>query len=140
MAIQNMSLADEEKQESVSGGAKNTATGLNYVIGRVQRPCQVQSAKAYAAGLSGSPTATLYVERFIAGTGAATFALSGALTQVAFGTSGAQSFSLFAAGSSQNDLQAGDVIRVLTGAANTALTDLFVQVVVKNMGDIKAWS
>lgn len=140
MAIQNMSLSDEEKQQAVGTELKNTVTGVNYVVGRVQRACQVQSAKSYAAGLSGSPTGTLYVERFIVGTGAATFALSGALTQAAFGTSGIQSFSLFAAGASQNDLQAGDIIRLLTGGANTAATEMAVQVVVKNMGDIKAWS
>lgn len=140
MAIQNMSLSDEEKQEAQMASVKNTITATNYVVARVQRPCQLQSAKAYAAGLSGAPTGTLYVERFVVGTGAATFALSGALTHAAFGTSGAQSFSLFAAGASQNDLQAGDVIRVLTGASNAALTDLSVQIVVKNIGDIKAWS
>jgi hypothetical protein len=81
----------------------------------------------------------LYVERFVVGTGAATFAVGGALTHSAFGTSGIQAYSLPAAGSSLLDCQTGDVIRVLTAGSNAALTDLMVEIVVKNVADIKTW-
>jgi hypothetical protein len=100
---------------------------------------QIQTAKAYAAGLSGAPTSTLYVERFVVGTGGSTFAVGGALTHSAFGTSGIQSYSLPASGSSLLDCQAGDVIRVLTAGSNAALGELMVDIVLKNVADIKTW-
>ena len=139
MAIINRTLDVSEQYLNAQAQVKGTVTATNYVVYRCPRAMTVKTAMAYSAGLSGSPTSTLYVERFVVGTGAATFAISGALTNTAFGTSGIQSFSLFAAGASQNQLQAGDVIRVLAGASNAALTDLMVSVVLQNVADIKTW-
>lgn len=139
MAIINRSLGESEQKEAVQANVKNTVTATNYVVHRAQRPQEILAAKAYAAGLSGSPTSTLYVERFVVGTGGVTYAVGGALTHTAFGTSGAQAYSLPASGSSLLQLQAGDVVRVLTGTANTAATDLSVQIVLKNLNDIKGW-
>lgn len=139
MGIINRSQDVSEQYEKVALYQKGTVTATNYVVYRCPRPMLISTARAYAAGLSGAPTSTLYVERFVVGTGAATFAVGGALTHAAFGTSGIQSYSLPASGSSLLQCQTGDVIRVLTAGSNAALTDLMVEVVVQNIQDIKTW-
>jgi hypothetical protein len=119
---------------------KGTVNATNYVVYRAPRPQLISTAKAYAAGLSGAPASSLYVERFVVGTGASTFQIGFSLTHTAFGTSGIQSYSLAASGSSLLQLQAGDVVRVLAaGGTGAALTDLSVQLVVQNVADIKTW-
>lgn len=139
MGLINRDNDISEQLEKDSVYIKGTTTGVNYVVYRCPRPMQIQTARAYSAGLSGAPTTAIFAERFVVGTGAQTFAIGGALTNAAFGTSGIQSFSLPAVGSSLIQMQTGDVIRVLTGAANAALTDLMVEVVLKNVADIKTW-
>lgn len=139
MGIINRTLDTSEQYQEAQAIVNNTVTATNYLVYRAPRPQLITTARAVAHGMSGAPTATLYVERFVVGTGAVTFAVGGALTHAAFGTSGAQTFSLPASGSSLLNLQAGDCVRVLTGAANTALVDLMVELVVKNVADIKTW-
>jgi hypothetical protein len=95
---------------------------------------------AIAVGISGSPTSQLAVERFVVGAGLTVFALGGALTHTAIGTSGAQGFSLPAAGNSLLSLAAGDLLTVQTGGANTAAKVLHVTAVVKALQDIKSFS
>lgn len=141
MAIINRSLDTSEQYELVtSADIKGTVNATNYFVYRAPRPQKLISAKAYSAGLSGAPVTNLYVERFVVGTGASTFQIGFSLTNAAFGTSGVQTISLAADGSSLLQLQAGDVVRILTaGGTGAALTDLAVQLVVQNVADIKTW-
>lgn len=139
MAIINRTLDTSEQLEKVQLYQKGTVTAIDYVVYRCPRAMQIQTARALSLGLSGTPTSTLKLTRFVVGAGQTTISISGALTNVAFGTSGIQSMSLPAAGSSLLNLQTGDVLIVSAAGTNAALTDLMVEVVVKNIADIKTW-
>lgn len=140
MGIINRTLDVSEQYDKVQLYQKATATGVDYFVYRCPRNMQIQTARSYCLGLSGTPTTTLKLTRFVVGAGQTTISISGALTNVAFGTSGIQSMSLPAAGSSLLNLQAGDILIATSGGSNAALTDLMVEVVVKNVADIKTWS
>lgn len=139
MGIINRSKDVSEQKEDACVSLSETVTGKSYPIFVAPRAMQISDAKAYVAGMSGAPTGTLKLTRFVAGAGATTITISGALTHVAFATSGMETFSLPAAGSSLLDLQKNDVLLYVTGAANAALEKAQVQVVLKNMQDIKSW-
>lgn len=136
MAIINRSLDVSEQQEAKKVNVNGTVTGTAYVIDVIPDSKQLMQAKSYALGLSGAPTAQLQIARFIAGAGATVIPVGSALTSVAFGTSGLQSFSL---GASPILLQEGDVLQVAAGAANSALTSLTVEVVLQSLQDYKSW-
>lgn len=140
MGIINRTLDTSEQLEKVQLYQTNTVTATTYLIYRCPRAMQIQSARSLCFGLSGAPTGTLKLTRFVSGAGQTTISISGALTHTAFGTSGVQSLSLPAAGSSLLNLQSGDVLEYVTATANTALTDLLVEVVLKSVADIKTWN
>lgn len=139
MGIVNRSMDSSEQQENLKLKVEGTVTGTTYHLQHIPRPMQIQDAKSVCLGLSGTPTAQLAVSRFVVGAGLTTINIGAALTQAALGTSGVQGFSLPAAGSSLLELQAGDVLAVVTGGANSALDQMEVDVVVKNLQDIKSW-
>lgn len=136
MAIINRSLDVSEQQYTVAKSVNGTATGAKYVLGIIPDSVQIMQAKSYALGLSGAPTAQLQLARFIPGAGATVINIGSALTHVAFGTSGLQSFAL---GSSPIYAKAGDVLQVASAGTNAALTDLAVEVVLKSLQDYKSW-
>lgn len=139
MGIVNRSKDVSEQYENIDMMQSGTVTGKNYLVGRAKRPCQIQTARATAVGMSGAPTATLKLQRFVVGAGLTTISISGALTHTAIGTSGVQTFSMPAAGSSLLDLQAGDFVVATTAGTDAALEQLLVEVIVKNIQDIKSW-
>lgn len=139
MGIVNRTLDTSEQKELVQQDLVATSTGVDYVIHKAPRAQTLIDAKATAVGLSGTPTATLKLQRFVVGAGLTTIAISGALTHSAIGTSGTQTFSLPAAGSSLLSLAAGDFLVVTTAGTNAGLAQLLVDVVVQNVQDIKAW-
>lgn len=136
MGIVNRTLDDSQQQFQMSKSVNDTTTGADYYVGGIPHPATIQSAKCVAVGLSGTPTVTLQLERFVEGAGLTEIAVTSALTNVAVGTSGPQSFTL---GSSFLELQAGDRLKAVTGGANAALTHLEVDVVLKATQDIKSW-
>lgn len=139
MGIINRTLDASEKKEAIAQRIGPTVTGVAYPIYTAAYPSTISDARAVALGLSGTPTSTLGIQRFIAGTGATTITVGGALTAVAFGTSGLQRFSLPATGSTLLNLQAGDVLTVTTGGTNAALVNLQVTVVTEAIQDIKSY-
>jgi hypothetical protein len=136
MAIINRSLDVSEQQYTVGKSVNGTATGAEYVLAIIPDSVQIMQAKSYALGLSGAPTAQLQLARFIEGAGATVINVGSALTQVAYGTSGLQSFDL---GATPVYAQAGDVLQVASGGTNAALTDMAVEVVLKSLQDYKSW-
>lgn len=116
-----------------------TVTGKDYVVHRAPRAQTITDAKAIVVGMSGAPTSTLKLQRFVVGAGLTTISISGALTHTAIGTSGAQTYSLPATGSSLLQLSAGDVVVATSGGANAAVEQLMVQLVVQNIQDVKQW-
>lgn len=137
----NINRTDDisQQKELLEQALVNTVTGTVYPLWVVSRAQTITDAKSSILGLSGTPTATIGIQRFITGSGNTTIAISGALTQTAYGTSGFQTYSLPAAGSSLLALQKGDLLTVTAGGTNSAVASMLVEVVVQNIQDIKTW-
>lgn len=139
MANINRSMDVSEQKDLVEALVKDTVTGKDYILHKAPRAQRITDAKCTVVGMSGAPTATLKLQRFVVGAGLTTISISGALTHTAIGTSGTQTFSLPAAGSSLLELAAGDFLVMTTGASNAAVEQAFASVVVQNLQDIKTW-
>lgn len=137
MGFVNANKDVSEQKDVVAKTFQATTTGKDLVIFQAPRPMRLSEAKAIAVGMSGAPTATLKLQRFVAGAGLTTISISGALTHTAIGTSGAQGFSMPASGSSLLELATGDVLVATTGGANAGLEQLNVSVIVQSLQDIK---
>jgi hypothetical protein len=135
MGIVNRSKDSSEQQYAVDYTAKVTVTGKSDILGHMPHAVEIQSAKCSGVGLSGSPTAQLGIQRFVTGAGATLIPLGPAVTIVAVGTSGPQSFSF-----SSTAVQSGDKLVVTHAGTNAGLEQLNVCVVVKATQDIKTWS
>ena len=139
MGIINRTMDASEQKELVTKTITSTTTGKDYVLYRAPRSVILSDAKAVVVGMSGAPTSTLKLQRFVVGAGLTTISVSGALTHTAIGTSGVQTFSLPAAGSSLLAMQAGDFLVCTSGASNAAVEQLMVDLVVYAVQDIKTW-
>lgn len=141
MGFVNANKDSSEQQTVVEQTFRDTTTGQSaFVILRAPHALQIMGVSAIAVGLSGSPTSQLALERFIVGSGLTVIAIGGALTHANWGTSGAQGFSLPAAGSSLLNLAAGDLLTIQTAVANTGAKVLHITAVVKALQDIKSFS
>lgn len=141
MAIVNRSLdASEQRKTFNFKWNAVVGTGATVVVGAVPYPSVIEGAQMAAYGLSGSPTWTLKIHRFIVGTGATYFAVSGAMSPSAFGTSGVQAagLSLLASGNTLLNLLPNDVLMVETAGANSAVLSGALSVVLRPIQDIKA--
>ena len=136
MGIANRSKDASEQKQVISEGIQDTVTAEAELVYHVPRAMNLLAAKSVAVGLSGAPTSTLRLNRFVAGVGLTTISISSALTAVAIGTSGVQSFSLSA---SSIALQKDDVIDCLAGGTNAALKSNMVSLVVQDLQDIKSF-
>lgn len=113
------------------------ATGATVMCGLVPSPGQLLEFKVSGLGLSGTPTYNVEIHRWTSG-GATQIAPGSAITlSVAFGVSGGAIGSTYAANSSLAALQAGDLLVVKSGGANTASTGLVASFVIKATQDIK---
>lgn len=139
MGIVNRTMDASEQKELINENVNNSTTGVDYPIYVVPRAMNITDAKLSSLGLSGTPTCTLKVQRFIAGSGNTTISISTALTQAAFGTSGYQTFSLPATGSSLLSLQKGDMLTLTTGGAASAVVSMLADIVVQNLQDVRTW-
>lgn len=134
MAIVNRSFDETEQQRDLHVNVEDTVTSTSDQLYHCPHAFEIQSAKACAEGLSGSPTAQLQIQRFVAGAGETQIALGPALSLQSVGTSGPQSFSF-----SSTALQAGDQIVVAHAGTNAAADQLGISIVVKALQDIKSW-
>ena len=134
MAIVNRSLDESEQQRDIDKNIRETVTSESDQVYLCPHGLEIQSAKACAEGISGSPTAQLQIQRFVVGEGETQIALGPALTLQSVGTSGPQSFSF-----SSTALQAGDQIVVTHAGTNAACAQLGVSIVAKAVQDIKSW-
>ncbi len=138
MAIVNRGL-DASEQRKVFKDSKNAlATGITTVLCVVPYASVLEGAMLAAFGVSGSPTYTLAVNRFIAGSGFTTWAVSGAEAPAVFGTSGvlARGMSLLASGSTLLNLMPNDLLTYTSGASNAAAT-VGIAVVLRPIQDVK---
>ena len=140
MAVINRAL-DSSEQMKVYDFKHNAVigTGVTTIVGLVPYPAVLKGGQWAAYGLSGSPTWTLKVHRFIVGTGATYFAVSGANAPAAFGTSGVlqSGISLLAAGNTLLNLMVDDVLIAESGGANSAVLASAFSVAIQPIQDIK---
>lgn len=139
MGIINRTLDASEQKESVRV-AVLSPVNTSEVMVPIERACTLDAAKASLLGISGAPTVFLRGLRFIAGTGGSSFAIGTSQAITAFGTSGVLTYSLPASGSTLLNLQAGDCVIVnFGGGTGAAATSSVVDLVFKNIQDIKTW-
>lgn len=123
---------------SLSGAV--IATGATLYGWLVPFPCTIQSGSVYAKGLSGAPQIGIFREYFAGGLTAYAVGISN-MVLTAFGTSGVQGLSgLAAAGSTLLNLATNDMIIIQTLAANTAITQLNLELILKKTQDIVAYN
>lgn len=115
--------------------APGIITGQTYMLAIVPYQSQLASAMVSTMGVSGAPNLSLWVQRFIAGSGVTSMAVGGSLVATTFGTSGAQTFVI--AGAGLTGLQAGDVLALSVAAANTAANNVVVTLALKALQDIR---
>ena len=117
----------------ISAGIMNpvVATGITYPLMTVPYPSQLVAAQSAVWGLSGAASHSLWIYRFAGGL--TTIPVGQSLAVTAYGTSGSQGFSLFAAATYL--LQAGDQIVLYTQVANTAVDKTTVTLVTKKLQD-----
>jgi len=139
MPILNRGLDSSEKIKVFQEPLGAVATGVTNPIMSVPYPSVLKGAQMWAYGLSGSPTWTLKVHRFIVGTGATYFAVSGAQAVPAFGTSGVpqSGVSLLASGHTLLNLLADDVIMLESAGTDAAVTKGMVAIALEPIQDIK---
>jgi len=121
-----------------SGGSALVASGSTlYCSVIVPRAMQIQSAQSTCFGISGAPQVLLGCLRFSAGI---SFVIGTTSLIPSFGVSGYLGVSIGAAGSTQLNLQKGDVLLAQQlGGTGAASTNTVINVVVKNVSDIKTW-
>lgn len=136
MAIVNRELDSTQQRDSYVSTVAPTATGLTYLLMTVPYPATLVAVTQAAVGLSGSPNHSLWLNRFVVGSGITTISFGNSFVVTANGTSGPQSFSLPLAATFP--LAAGDVLLLSTAAANTNAASVTVTTVIKALQDIKS--
>lgn len=134
MGIVNRSKDVSEQQRDIYVDVQATSTGVTKQMYHVPHAMEIQSMKALAEGISGTPTALVKIQRFVVGEGETQISITPALTLQSVGTSGPQAFVISSAA-----LQAGDQLVVTHGGTNAAAADLGISLVVKALQDIKSW-
>lgn len=109
--------------------------GLTNGVAVMPSPGQLVGAGLVCQGLSGAPNMSLWLNRFIVGTGFTAIPIGASLVAQALGTSGGQTFNV-GAGVTWT-LQAGDAIVLVANGANTAIQSATVTLSVKALQDIK---
>lgn len=137
MAICNRDNDPSQQKENVTGVIPAAVTAATYPIWMAPFPCEVVAAQSAASGLSGTPLHNLGIIRFVAGAGLTTIVgLNSSMALVALGTSGVQGYSLIATGSTLLQMQAKDILCLVTSGAASAALNVTVSVVVKKLQDI----
>lgn len=132
MGIINRDLSTSEKQTVYTESLGLVATGATIPLMVVPYYSVLTGGAIGVFGLSGSPQYSLYMTRFIVGTGVTVMTLAPAITPLTFGTSGYMSFGV----TSGITLQPGDLIGVVSSVSNTA-SYVTVSLVVKAIEDIR---
>lgn len=135
MAIVNRDKDASEQRECFTTSIAPSLTGLTYGVCVVPYQSNLVSAMVQGNGLSGSPNYSLWIQRFVVGSGVTSINIGSSLVLTTFGTSGAMTFSI--PGSLTYPLQASDVITLSMAAANTATANTTVTVVLRALQDIK---
>lgn len=137
MGIINRSLGESEQKIDWQCDVSPMVTSQTYVLAISPfGPAQLYGAQICATGLSGSPSVSLWIQRFVAGAGVTSINIGGSLTLQAFGTSGIQSMTMI--NSVTNVIQQGDLLMLSTSGSNTAAVQTQVTLTIRSLQDIKS--
>lgn len=136
MALLNRDQAPSEQIRMVDARYAAFATSVTNIICMVENQQQVVAAAVRAFGLSGSPVYSLGILRS-AGSALTLIGLGATLTATDGGVTLHQAFSLTLGAT--NLLQAGDMICVQSGGANTASATSVFTVAVKKLQDVQTY-
>lgn len=141
MAIVNRDLDSSQQVVNLNysspvGFVAGGPVGLTQAIAVVPAPMQLVGAGVAAMGLSGAMNLSLWINRFVVGTGFTSINVGASLVAQAYGTSGGQTFNV-GAGVTWS-LQAGDVVTLCGAGANTAIQSCNVTLALKALQDIKS--
>ncbi len=122
-------------------GASTLVTGVTKMIGMVPYPCTIQSIGVGAFGVS-SAMQVAFLKQYWTGAGLTVQAIGiSNLVLQNMGTSGQIGYSgLAVPGSTLLNLNAGDQILFTTSVANSACTDLLLNIVLKKVQDIVSYN
>jgi len=138
MGIINRELDVTEQTKVLSARYSLVATSSTLASIVVPFQADIKDLYVSVSGLSGSP---IWYFRFVRNTSGGVTYISGqfaTMTPIFFGTSGPMRASLIPSyGSTLLQAQAGDVLEIVTGVANTAVASAVVQLVVKATADYK---
>ena len=137
MGIINRTNDVSEQQEAYKGGFQTVIDTNERLLAVVERAQTIQQIQSTCLGISGAPTGMIRVIRDV-GT---TFNVGLTFLIPAVGVSGAMGgLSLPATGDTRLNLIAGDVVSIIFGGGSAAAaTNITVDLVVKNLQDIKTW-
>lgn len=136
MALVNRDKDASEQKDEWQAITPLVGTGASVLICAMPYPAILKGVFVGALGVSGSPTWQINTVRFAGGLTTIASGISTLAVQ-AFGTSGMQGVSGLAAQSSTLALlQAGDMISIVSGGANSAVSSAAVTVVVQKTQDI----
>lgn len=137
MGIVNRTLAESEQQDALRASHSTVTNGNARHIAIIERAQTIQQVRVTASGVSGAPTAQLRITRF----GGASWLVGLSFAVPAIGVSGAMGgLSLPAAGDTRLNLIKDDLVEVIYGGGTGAAFDHgSIEVVVKNLQDIKTW-
>lgn len=146
MAIVNRDLDVTQQKDiyqvkmlgTTTNGLIVSSAGITIALACIPYACELESVRAYAQGVSGSPILQLYKNVYISGTGQTIYAMGvSGLVLANFASAGLLGASVLpASGSTTIQLNSGDVVIGVLSGANTALTELAVDLVVQKLADI----
>lgn len=140
MAIVNRDLDSSQKVVNLTrsvqlDGAVNTV-GLTHGVAVIPAPMQLVGAGVASIGLSGAPNLSLWLQRFVAGSGFTSINMGASMAAWDFGVSGGQTFNV-AAGVTY-PLQTGDQLVLCGAGSNLAARSVTVTLALKALQDIKS--
>ncbi len=146
MAIVNRDKDVSEQKDWINysaaagAGASTLVTGVTKIIAMVPYPCTVQSIGVVAFGVS-SAMQLQFSKQYLTSGGMTVVAIGISNLVLANGGSGAIGYSgLAAPGSTLLNLNAGDQLLFTTSVANSAASDLLLNIVLKKVQDIVSYN
>lgn len=135
MPIVNRDLDSSQQTSVMSASLTGTVTSATYILAVFPAPAQLVAVHQAVLGLSGAPNHSLWLNRFVVGAGVTSVAIGMSMASSAYGTSGAQGFTVISGAS--NLIQADDILVLSTAGANTGAASVSVSLAVKALQDIK---
>lgn len=146
MPIVNRDL-DVSQQKEMLHWVSHRASGISYglglgtgvttfISGPMPFPGTIQSAQAVAVGMSGAPEVTFSLYRPANGNTVIALGISNCVVINGLSAAVTSYSGLAPTGSTLLNFQRGDIFMITTQVANTACTNLLVQMVLKKTQDI----